>query len=90
MAEDQIELYRFSRVHSLTRSNMKIINVVPADFNHDGRLDLLVMYEDRQGGWWGGDKVQTLMEMFPGVGTEAGTLGTFSLTVLSLPRSLRC
>lgn len=25
---------------------------MPADFNHDGRLDLLVMSEVDEGGWW--------------------------------------
>jgi hypothetical protein len=51
-----------------------VVNVVPGDFDHDGRLDLLVMFEDEadDGGWWGGkgsDRVG--MRLYLG-GGEAG------------------
>lgn len=29
----------------------KVTNVVPGDFNYDGKLDLLVMSEKKTGGW---------------------------------------
>lgn len=48
----------------------KVLNVVPADFNHDGKLDLLVMTEQRDGGWWGGEKVTVDMSVF--LGASAG------------------
>lgn len=30
----------------------KVHNIVPGDFNYDGKLDLLVMLEHDDGGWW--------------------------------------
>ncbi|BGP45902.1 hypothetical protein JCM10450v2_001737 [Rhodotorula kratochvilovae] len=39
-----------------THSDFIVTNVVPGDFNYDGRLDLLVMGGQNPGGWWGGDE----------------------------------
>lgn len=33
-------------------SKNKIVNVVPGDFNRDGRLDVLVMSQSNPGSWW--------------------------------------
>ena len=30
-----------------------VTNLVPGDFDYDGRLDLLLMGEENPGGWWG-------------------------------------
>ncbi|GAA6047594.1 hypothetical protein JCM3770_001581 [Rhodotorula araucariae] len=38
-----------------THSDFVITNVVPGDFNYDGRLDLLLMGGKNPGGWWGRD-----------------------------------
>jgi len=45
-----------------------ISNIVPADFNGDGRLDILVMMLDEgPGGWWSsGGSDQTEMRVFLG------------------------
>lgn len=51
----------------------KVLNVVPGDYNHDGRLDLLVMTEERNGGWWGGEKVKVEMQVH--LGAETGGFG---------------
>lgn len=37
------------------------------------------MYEDRHGGWWGGDKVQTIMDIHLGAGNEAAILCTSTI-----------
>lgn len=41
----------------LSVSPRKIVNVVPADLNHDGRLDLLIMSQDNPGSWWSDDGI---------------------------------
>jgi integrin alpha FG-GAP repeat containing protein 1 len=46
-------------------STFVITNVVPGDFNYDGRLDLLVMGEDNPEGWWSGE---LKMELWTGDG----------------------
>ncbi|GAA5896345.1 hypothetical protein JCM8208_001852 [Rhodotorula glutinis] len=38
-----------------TSSDLVVTNVVPGDFNYDGRVDLLVMGGSNPGGWWGSD-----------------------------------
>jgi len=49
-------------------SNLKITNVVPGDFNYDGRLDLLVMSQaNPNGGWWSDDEVLN-MHFYKGLG----------------------
>ena len=32
--------------------DLKIVNVVPGDFNYDGRLDVLLMSKTNPGSWW--------------------------------------
>lgn len=40
-----------------TKSDFIIVNVVPGDFNYDGRLDVLLMGSKNPGGWgWGDDE----------------------------------
>ncbi|GFZ43951.1 hypothetical protein JCM24511_01671 [Saitozyma sp. JCM 24511] len=50
---------------SIVTVESTITNVVPGDFNHDGRLDLLVMYESDEG-WWPSKKESTGMQVFLG------------------------
>ena len=38
-----------------TNSDFIITNVVPGDFDYDGKLDLLLMGAKNPGGWWGED-----------------------------------
>lgn len=39
-------------------SNYKITNIIPSDFDYDGRLDLLVMSQaNPNGGWWSDDQL---------------------------------
>ena len=38
-----------------TSSDLVVTNLVPGDFNYDGRVDLLVMGGSNPGGWWGSD-----------------------------------
>lgn len=52
----------------------KIHNVVPMDFNGDGRLDLLVMSEAEDGTWWT-DTSELQLDIH--VQVEGGKLGTF-------------
>ena len=61
----------------IATSKHKILNVIPGDYNHDGRLDLLIMTEDRNGGWWGGEKVKVDMQVF--LGAQAGGSGMSTL-----------
>lgn len=60
--------------------NRKILNVIPGDYNHDGRLDLLIMTEERNGGWWGGEKIKVDMQVL--LGATAGGFG------MSLPLNM--
>ncbi|KAK4688706.1 integrin alpha FG-GAP repeat containing protein 1, partial [Tremellales sp. Uapishka_1] len=69
-----IDHFQYMPSHEVTLSS-KIKNVVPGDFNHDGHLDLMVMYEEtgEDGGWWGGKAVGRLgMKVFLG-GGESGS-----------------
>ncbi|ORY34008.1 hypothetical protein BCR39DRAFT_518106 [Naematelia encephala] len=63
--------FKFLPSHSITLSST-ILNVIPGDFNHDGRLDLLIMYLDESGGWWGSKSERTGMEIYLGGGPEGG------------------
>lgn len=38
-----------------THSDFIVVNVVPGDFDYDGRLDVLLMGSKNPGGRWGGD-----------------------------------
>jgi integrin alpha FG-GAP repeat containing protein 1 len=44
--------------------------VIPGDFDHDGRLDLLVMSEEKEGSWWKGEKSRISMQVH--LGDEGG------------------
>lgn len=59
--------YKQAAALALDVSPRKIVNVSPADLNHDGRLDLLVMTQNNPGSWWGDDQVIHL-EAFVGRG----------------------
>ncbi|CEQ39850.1 SPOSA6832_01410, partial [Sporobolomyces salmonicolor] len=39
-----------------TKGDFVITNVVPGDFNYDGKLDVLLMGGKNPGGWWGADE----------------------------------
>lgn len=48
--------------------NLKITNVVSGDYDYDGRLDLLVMSQEKpNGGWWSDDQVLR-MHFYRGLG----------------------
>ena len=59
-----------------TKSDFVIVNVVPGDFNYDGRLDLLLMGSKNPGGWWGDDETLD-MQIF--LQNENGSLCESSL-----------
>lgn len=61
-----------------TTSDFIITNVVPGDYNYDGRLDLLLMGGKNPGGWWGDDET---VEMAVYLQT---TNGSFCTSLLSL------
>jgi integrin alpha FG-GAP repeat containing protein 1 len=46
-----------------TKSDFVVTNVVPGDFDYDGKLDLLVMGGKNPGGWWGNDET-TEMQVY--------------------------
>jgi len=60
--------YRYTPSHTLASSS-KIVNVIPGDFDHDGRLDLLVMSEEKEGSWWS-EKSRIKMQVH--LGAEGG------------------
>lgn len=66
---DKEDKSRYKPSHTLTTST-KIINVIPGDFNHDGRLDLLLMSEEKEGSWWAGEKSRIRMQVH--LGAEGG------------------
>ncbi|WWC70229.1 uncharacterized protein I206_104179 [Kwoniella pini CBS 10737] len=71
------EKFSFTSAHTLTLSST-ISNIVPGDYNHDGHLDLLVMYvQNDDGGWWGSKNEKLGMEIFLG-GAEDGGFQTAS------------
>lgn len=43
-------------------SQRNVKNVIPADWNYDGRLDLLVVTEGQRHGWWGGGSDELEMQ----------------------------
>jgi len=48
-----------------------VTNVIPGDYDHDGKLDLLVMYEEEnRGKWWNGKEVRTGMAVYFGGGRK--------------------
>jgi integrin alpha FG-GAP repeat containing protein 1 len=71
-ATDCIGKYRYTASQTLASSS-KILNVVPGDFNHDGRLDLLVMSEEKEGSWWNNEESRTKMQVH--LGEEGGGFG---------------
>ncbi|CED84767.1 Predicted membrane protein [Phaffia rhodozyma] len=44
--------FKYTKAKPTISTKNKVRNVVPGDFNHDGRLDLLVLSEIDDGGWW--------------------------------------
>ena len=38
-----------------------ITNIVPGDYDYDGRLDLLLMGEDSPGGWWSDNELKMIV-----------------------------
>ncbi|OWT41807.1 hypothetical protein C362_00168 [Cryptococcus neoformans Bt1] len=64
--------YKYIPSHTLSLSE-RIINVIPGDYNHDGHLDLLLMYDKSEGGGWWGSKAERLgMGVYLGGGPDGG------------------
>lgn len=69
-------LYTFTeRVESRIRTNADflVVNVVPGDYDYNGRLDVLLMGEVNPGGWWGEDvavKMQVYLQQSDGSFSE--------------------
>ncbi|WVW83885.1 hypothetical protein I302_105907 [Kwoniella bestiolae CBS 10118] len=58
--------------HTLTLSST-ISNMIPGDYNHDGHLDLLVIYvQEDDGHWWETKNEKLGMEVFLGGGENGG------------------
>lgn len=59
------------------------VNLVPGDWNYDGKLDLLVMGSRNTGGWWGGNGKgkEEELEMFVYLQQGDGSFGTFSTAI---------
>lgn len=57
-----------------THSDFVVTNVVPGDFDHDGRVDLLVVGGKNPGGWWGSDQ-ETDMQVY--LQQPDGSFGAF-------------
>jgi integrin alpha FG-GAP repeat containing protein 1 len=53
----------------IIKSTRKITNIVPGDFNYDGRLDLLVMSQTNPGSWF--DDQTTHLELYTGKGDRS-------------------
>lgn len=62
-----------------TDNNFIILNVVPGDFNFDGKLDLLIMGSKNPGGWWGNDEI---LEMRIYLQLNNGTFSKFKFCLL--------
>ncbi|TYJ56963.1 hypothetical protein B9479_002242 [Cryptococcus floricola] len=64
--------FKYKLSHTLALSST-ISNIVPGDFNHDGHLDLLLMYDkSADGGWWGGKTERLGMDVHLGGGPNGG------------------
>lgn len=57
-----------------TSSDFIILNVLPGDYNYDGKLDILLMGGKNPGGWWGGDESLEMQVYLQG---PNGTFCTF-------------
>jgi integrin alpha FG-GAP repeat containing protein 1 len=68
---DEIGKSRYRPSHTIASSS-KIVNIIPVDFDHDGRLDLLVMSEEKEGSWWKGEKSRIRMQVH--LGDEGGAI----------------
>lgn len=77
--------FSYKPSHALSLSS-PIVNVIPGDYDHDGKLDLLVMSEDSEkGGWWPGHKeVKTRMAVYFGGGPSGSFRELAGSTLLSL------
>lgn len=76
------DLFRYSPSHNYTASS-PIVNVLPADFNQDGRLDVLLMFGGEKNGWWGGASDTLGMDVI--LGAEGGTFGMLRIPQPRLP-----
>ncbi|WWC61849.1 uncharacterized protein I303_104434 [Kwoniella dejecticola CBS 10117] len=64
--------FKFTAAHTLTLSST-ISNIIPGDYDHDGHLDLLVMYvQEEDGGWWGSKNDKLGMEVYLGGAEDGG------------------
>jgi integrin alpha FG-GAP repeat containing protein 1 len=45
-----------------------ITNVVPGDYDYDGRLDMLLMGQDNPGGWWADEELHMSVHIGQGRG----------------------
>ena len=66
-ADKGTDAFKYKSSDSLTVSK-EIVNVVPSDFNLDGHLDLLVMYDEGGGGWWAPKSERKALEVHLGDG----------------------
>jgi integrin alpha FG-GAP repeat containing protein 1 len=55
------------------------VNVIPADFDQDGRLDVLLMFGGEKNGWWGGEADTLGMEVILGAEGESFGASLFHL-----------
>ncbi|KAM0754773.1 hypothetical protein T439DRAFT_309573 [Meredithblackwellia eburnea MCA 4105] len=65
-----------------TSADFIITNIVPADLNYDGRLDLLVMGQANPDGWWGSDdtlKMQAYLQQPDGSFSKPLSIDSSSL-----------
>lgn len=72
MADQTSDLSRYT-TGAEYKSASNIVNVIPADFDQDGRLDVLLMYGGEKNGWWGGEADTLGMEVI--LGTGSGSFG---------------
>ncbi|KDE06538.1 hypothetical protein MVLG_03187 [Microbotryum lychnidis-dioicae p1A1 Lamole] len=77
-----------------TASDFIITNIVPGDFDYDGRLDLLLMGGSKPGGWWGHDElaIKVFLQQRNGTFVEGPPIPTSGLpqpTIFDATGSMR-